>query len=101
MRSITRDNRNTEDKSPGEEIEIYSHTQELNTRRYEGMLATKKMFHGIGYEVFVRILHCSIYILHLLLLSIHIIKQSPPPRLSVRDTLKTYCTDFHVVFTNI
>ena len=43
-----------------------------------------------------------------LILSIHIIKQSPPPRLSVclsvclsaRDKLEKYCTDFHAVFTS-
>ena len=37
-------------------------------------------------------------------LSIHIIKQSPPPRLSVclstRDKLENYCTDFHAVFSD-
>ena len=36
--------------------------------------------------------------------SIHIIKQSPPPRLyvslSAHEKLENYCTDFHAVFTN-
>ena len=36
--------------------------------------------------------------------SIHIIKQSPPPRLSVclsaGDKLENSCTDFYAVFTN-
>jgi hypothetical protein len=38
------------------------------------------------------------------ILSIHITKQSPSPRLTVclsaRDKVETYCTDFHAVFTN-
>ena len=37
-------------------------------------------------------------------ISIHVIKQSPSPRLSVclsaRNKLKNYCTDFHAVFSN-